>query len=110
MSDASLYGPKQSRFARLLERRESRRPDPVASELRRRLLGGQHVCDGRHDAVVFDPRLFVGGGDAEAAAEAVGGELAAFDRSVDRFTGEADALGDLFRGAERRSFCAHDGA
>jgi SAM-dependent methyltransferase len=40
MSDASLYGPKQSRFARLLERRESRRPDPAARELRRRLLGG----------------------------------------------------------------------
>jgi ubiquinone/menaquinone biosynthesis C-methylase UbiE len=40
MSDVSLYGPKQSRFARLLERRELRRPDPVARELRRRLLSG----------------------------------------------------------------------
>jgi ubiquinone/menaquinone biosynthesis C-methylase UbiE len=40
MSDVSLYGPKQSRFAQLLERRELRRPDPVARELRRRLLGG----------------------------------------------------------------------
>ena len=28
MSDPSLYGPEQSRFARLLERRELRRPDP----------------------------------------------------------------------------------
>jgi SAM-dependent methyltransferase len=40
VSDATLYGPRQSRFARLLERREQRRPDPVARELRRRLLGG----------------------------------------------------------------------
>jgi SAM-dependent methyltransferase len=36
----SLYGPRQSRFARFLERREQRRPDPVARELRRRLLDG----------------------------------------------------------------------
>ena len=35
-----LYGPQQSRFARYLERREQRRPDPVASDLRRRLLEG----------------------------------------------------------------------
>ena len=42
MSDASLYGPKQSRFARLLEARELRRPDPVAQALRRRLLSGLH--------------------------------------------------------------------
>jgi SAM-dependent methyltransferase len=36
----SLYGPEQSRFARLLERREARRPDPVHRELRARLLSG----------------------------------------------------------------------
>jgi SAM-dependent methyltransferase len=36
----SLYGPGQSRFARYLERREQRRPDPVARELRTRLLAG----------------------------------------------------------------------
>jgi SAM-dependent methyltransferase len=35
-----LYGPQQSRFARYLERREQRRPDPVAQEHRRRLLAG----------------------------------------------------------------------
>ncbi len=35
-----LYGPQQSRFARYLERQEQRRPDPVARELRRRLLAG----------------------------------------------------------------------
>jgi ubiquinone/menaquinone biosynthesis C-methylase UbiE len=40
MPDASLYGPQQSRFARYLERREQRRPDPVAREHRRQLLGG----------------------------------------------------------------------
>ena len=42
MSEAPLYGPHQSRFARLLERREQRRPDPVARELRRQLLAGLH--------------------------------------------------------------------
>ncbi len=35
-----LYGSEQSRFARYLERRETRNPDPVARELRRRLLVG----------------------------------------------------------------------
>jgi len=35
-----LYGPHQSRFARYLEQREQKRPDPVARELRRRLLAG----------------------------------------------------------------------
>jgi SAM-dependent methyltransferase len=39
-SERSLYGPGQSRFARYLERREQQRPDPVARELRRRLLAG----------------------------------------------------------------------
>lgn len=37
---APLYGPQQSRFARYLERREERRPDPVARDLRHRLLAG----------------------------------------------------------------------
>jgi ubiquinone/menaquinone biosynthesis C-methylase UbiE len=36
----TLYGPGQSRFARLLERREERRPDEAARALRRRLLEG----------------------------------------------------------------------
>jgi ubiquinone/menaquinone biosynthesis C-methylase UbiE len=35
-----LYGSEQSRFARYLERREARSPDPVARELRRRLIAG----------------------------------------------------------------------
>ena len=38
--ESPLYGPQQSRFARYLERREERRPDPVARELRRRLVSG----------------------------------------------------------------------
>jgi ubiquinone/menaquinone biosynthesis C-methylase UbiE len=37
-----LYGPRQSRFARHLQRREVRKPDQGARELRRRLLGGLH--------------------------------------------------------------------
>lgn len=41
---SGLYGSHQSRFARYLERRERERPDPVARELRRRLLTG---LDGR---------------------------------------------------------------
>ena len=36
----TLYGPQQSRFARLLEEREARRPDTRARELRRLLLAG----------------------------------------------------------------------
>jgi SAM-dependent methyltransferase len=36
----TLYGPQQSRFARYLEQRELRKPDPVARELRRRVLAG----------------------------------------------------------------------
>lgn len=39
-ADTPLYGPQQSRFARFLERREARSPDPVARMLRRRLLAG----------------------------------------------------------------------
>ena len=40
MSESTLYGPQQSRFARYLERREQRRPDPIAQEIRRRVLAG----------------------------------------------------------------------
>jgi SAM-dependent methyltransferase len=35
-----LYGSEQSRFARYLEQREARHPDPVAHDLRRQLLAG----------------------------------------------------------------------
>ena len=37
---APLYGPQQSRFARYLERREQRKPDLEARELRRRAVAG----------------------------------------------------------------------
>ena len=37
---STLYGPQQSRLARYLEHREQVRPDPVARDLRRRLLAG----------------------------------------------------------------------
>jgi ubiquinone/menaquinone biosynthesis C-methylase UbiE len=40
----SLYGPGQSRFASHLEKRERRRPDPVARELGARLLAGLRGC------------------------------------------------------------------
>ncbi|MGH3035701.1 MAG: class I SAM-dependent methyltransferase [Gaiellaceae bacterium] len=53
----TLYGPGQSRFARFLERREERRPDPVARELRRRVLaglGGQVFELGCGDGRAFD--------------------------------------------------------
>jgi len=40
VSGSPLYGEGQSRFARLLERREERRPDVASRELRRRLLSG----------------------------------------------------------------------
>jgi SAM-dependent methyltransferase len=39
-TESTLYGPEQSRFARYLERREQRRPDLVAQELRSRVLAG----------------------------------------------------------------------
>jgi ubiquinone/menaquinone biosynthesis C-methylase UbiE len=39
-SPPPLYGSEQSRFARYLEQRETRNPDPVAQELRRRLITG----------------------------------------------------------------------
>jgi SAM-dependent methyltransferase len=40
MDNQPLYGPEQSRFARYLEQRELRRPDPVHRELRRKALAG----------------------------------------------------------------------
>jgi SAM-dependent methyltransferase len=40
VSSGTLYGESRSRFARLLEWREERRPDAATLELRRRLLSG----------------------------------------------------------------------
>ena len=39
-TEAPLYGPQQSRFARYLERREQRKPDLEARRLRREALAG----------------------------------------------------------------------
>ena len=57
MSESTLYGPQQSRFARYLERREQRRPDPVAREIRRRVLaglGGEVIEVGSGDGRSFE--------------------------------------------------------
>jgi ubiquinone/menaquinone biosynthesis C-methylase UbiE len=40
MPTNALYGPQQSRFARCLERREARRPDLAARQIRRSVLRG----------------------------------------------------------------------
>ena len=65
-----LYGPRQSRFARYLERREERRPDPVAREHRRRLL------DGLRGRVLEVPI------DVAAGADDLPAEDASFDAAV----------------------------
>jgi SAM-dependent methyltransferase len=52
-----LYGPQQSLFARCLERREARRPDPGGIELRRRLLAslrGRVIDVGAGDGRSFE--------------------------------------------------------
>lgn len=53
----TLYGPQQSRFARLLERREQRKPDLVAREFHRRLragLRGRVIEPGAGDGRTFE--------------------------------------------------------
>jgi SAM-dependent methyltransferase len=105
---STLYGAEQSRFARFLERREGERPDPVARELRGRLLSGLHgrvievgSGDGRSFehypgtvasvlAVEPDPAARAAAGERAAAArvrievvEGVAGALPAGDASFD---------------------------
>jgi ubiquinone/menaquinone biosynthesis C-methylase UbiE len=56
-TDSTLYGPGQSRFARLLERREQREPDVVAWEFHRRLragLRGRVIEPGAGDGRTFE--------------------------------------------------------
>jgi SAM-dependent methyltransferase len=100
VTDASLYGPGQSRFARRLERQELRRPDPVSRDLRRRLLSGlrgrviEIGCgDGRafeHYPAEVESVLAV---EPDPAARAVAEQRAA-DASVpiDVVSGVADRL------------------
>ncbi len=57
MSESTLYGPQQSRFARYLERREQRRPDPIAREIRARVLSelsGEVIEVGSGDGRSFE--------------------------------------------------------
>jgi SAM-dependent methyltransferase len=81
-----LYGSEQSRFARYLERREERSPDPVARELRRRLFSGlrgrvlevgcgdgrnfEHYPPGVSRVVALEPDPTARAVAAERAAEA----------------------------------------
>jgi SAM-dependent methyltransferase len=57
MRARSLYGPRQSRFARYLEQRELRKPDLVFRELHRRLragLRGRVIEPGAGDGRTFE--------------------------------------------------------
>jgi ubiquinone/menaquinone biosynthesis C-methylase UbiE len=96
----SLYGPGQSRFARCLERREQWRPDPVARELRTRLLAGLsgHVIevgsgDGRsfeHYPLEVERLLAV---EPDPVARAAAGERArAVGSRIEVVAGVAEAL------------------
>jgi ubiquinone/menaquinone biosynthesis C-methylase UbiE len=109
MSTRALYGPQQSRFARRLEQQELRRPDPVARELRRRLLAGvrgrviEVGCgDGRsfeHYPAEVDAVLAV---EPDAAARAVAEDRAtAAAAPIDVVAGVAEELP-----AEARTFDA----
>src|SRR4029453_4848013 len=58
MSESTLYGPEQSRFARYLDRQEQRRPDPIAREIRQRVLAGlsgEVIEVGSGDGRWFEP-------------------------------------------------------
>ena len=96
----TLYGPQQSRFASLLDEREARRPDPVARELRRRLLAGLHgrVLEvGCGDGRAFEhypPRVqHVLAVEPDPSARATAAKrAAAAPVSIDVVDGVADAL------------------
>jgi ubiquinone/menaquinone biosynthesis C-methylase UbiE len=102
MSDprSTLYGPQQSRFARCLERRERQRPDPIARELRRRLLAelrGRVLEVGCGDGRSFEhypttvTQLVAVEPDATARAVAAGRARAAAV-AIDVVEGTAEAL------------------
>jgi SAM-dependent methyltransferase len=99
-SQPSLYGSEQSRFARYLEKRERRNPDPVAHELRRRLLDGlegrvlELGCgDGRNFEHYRPPVEHVLGVEPDPTARA-DAELRAGEAQVpiDVVDGDAEAL------------------
>ena len=96
----TLYGPQQSRFARLLETRESRRPDAVARELRRLLLAGlrgrvlEVGCGDGRAFEHYPPRVeHVLAVEPDAAARAAAAvRAAAAPVPVDVVAGVADVL------------------
>jgi SAM-dependent methyltransferase len=97
---STLYGPRQSRFARYLERRERDRPDLVAGELRRRVLvglRGRVLEVGCGDGRSFEhyptsvTRLVAVEPDANARAVAVERAYAT-DVPIDVVEGTAEAL------------------
>jgi SAM-dependent methyltransferase len=99
-SGSALYGPHQSRFARYPEARERERPDPVARELRHRLLAGlrgrvlEVGCgDGRsfeHYPATVTRLVAV---EPDASARAVAAERArATPVPIDVVTGTAETL------------------
>jgi len=99
-ASTSLYGPGQSRFARYLERREQRRPDPVARELRKRLLAGVRggvIEVGAGDGRSFEhyppevERLLAVEPD-QVARDAAAGRARAAALRIDVVAGLADAL------------------
>jgi SAM-dependent methyltransferase len=84
VSGSPLYGEGQSRFARLLERREERRPDIASRELRRRLLSGlsgrvvEIGCGEGRAFELYPPAVeHVLGVEPDPAARAVAAEAAA---------------------------------
>ena len=97
---STLYGPGQSRFARYLERRERERPDPVANELRRRVLAG--LCGRVLEVGCGDGRSFehyptsvaqLVAVEPDPSARAVAVERAhATDVPIDVIEGTAEAL------------------
>jgi len=95
-----LYGAQQSRFARYLERREQRRPDPHAVECRSRLLAGlrgrvlEVGCgDGRAFELYPAEVEHVVAVEPDPTARAVAAERArAAPVPVDVLDGSADAL------------------
>ena len=100
MPTNALYGPQQSRFARHLERREARRPDLTARQIRRSVLSGltgQVIEVGAGDGRSFEhypaevERLLAVEPDP-TAREAAGERAAAAPIPIEIVDGDAAAL------------------